>query len=402
MVENGLHTTRILLGLWLALSLTSCYEPIVMDPKTELPIIVRCILTDTTSTQTLTLNYACRHSGESLKPVCIAEEVSISDDSSSYTFKHVANGNWEADNFNIEYNKKYHLKIAVGDIVLSAETTFPNHIELQTEFIYFEHPGSEWGSGTYAVRLQKQDGTPYQDFCNLWVISRSPRNRAESATYKDGHSYTSEFLVTTNEYADNFNTCSLSCMDLACFFVEARKNANEYQESKLIELYGKRRASEILWNDNRASHSPYFLTRYYPQKSVHRKVIRIPYPKNYSNRNGIEDIENGAESIMRGDEYSFLVLGDYNMNDPESWKIPVVGETGKIDISAHMCDFMCVDYYVISDEYDVFLKELYTRGINADDGVAMDILYNQENLPSNVSNGYGVFGALSVLKCLPY
>ncbi len=394
---------QLLLCAALTLCATSCYETVILDPKADLPVIVRCVLTDTTTTQTLFLHYAISPSEITPVPIETADEVSVSDGVSVHQFRHIADGRWESEHFPTDYNRTYSLKISIGDLTLTAETTFPDRIGLKTEFIYFDSEVAEKdGSGCYAVRLQDADGAPYQEACKLWAVSRSPRNRSESVAYKDGHSYTSEFLVTTNEYADKFNICSLTCMDLPCFFVESRKKASDYQEAKVIEYYGKNRADELFSTSYSVSLVPYFLRRYYPEKSVHRKAVRIPLPKNYSNRDGIGKIEDDSESKLCGDEYAFLVAGDYNMDDPDSWKIPVVKKEGIIDRYAHLCDFICIDYLVMSDEYDTFMKELYTRGINADDGVAMDILYNQKNLPSNVSNGYGIFGAQSVLQCLPY
>lgn len=205
----------------------SCYETVILDPKADLPIIVRCVLTDTTTTQTLYLHYAISPSEKTSVPIETADEVSVSDGVSVHHFRHITDGRWESEQFRTDYNRRYYLKISIGDMTLTAETTFPDRIGLKTEFIYFDSEVAEKdGSDCFAVRLQDKDGAPYQEACKLWAISRSPRNRSESVAYKDGHSYTSEFLVTTNEYADKFNICSLTFMDLPCFFVESRNNSS--------------------------------------------------------------------------------------------------------------------------------------------------------------------------------
>lgn len=375
---------------------TACYETIVMDPKAELPVVVNCVLVDTTSTQSLTLHYACSPSQSEPTPVEDAR-VSISDDNSKHVFEYTSDGKWISENFSIEYNKEYTLEVRAGDEMITAKTKFPDHIIVHNATYGIKDREEVFQDGTNeildecgGIMLQTAEGKPYKKACKLWIRSRSPRNASESVTYTPGHEYTCEFLATDNKYVDNFNVSTLLFKNLECYYANYRDLKDKLREI-INRTFDTDDAEKLDYALSLASHTELLFKRKFLQYPLHRKVLRIDYPENYSNKVN-------ADYEMRRVETAFLVVADFNYDDPQSWAIrpPMKKrwQNNSYNLTQH-------EFMILSDEYDTFLKEVYTRKLNDEDGNAMDILYNRENLPTNVSNGYGIFGAMSVAEYDP-
>ncbi len=381
----------------------ACYETVIMDPMADLPVVVNCVLVDTTSTQSLTLHYACSPSQTEPSPISDAK-VSVSDEKGEHVFEYVSNGKWESKGFTVEYNREYSLTVKVGDEVITARTTFPDRIKVRNAFYGMkdgEYTSVEDGKTVTVeildacggVMLQTAAGEPYKKACKLWVWSRSPRNADESVTYTPGHEYTCEFLATDNKYADNFNTGTLVFKDLEYYYLklnDIRSRLHQIIDDNFDgwdAMYLNNTVSDYTWC------TELLFRRKYMHYPLHRKVLRIDYPENYSNRVN-------ADYEMRLEETAFLIVSDFDYDDHQSWAIrpPIrklyIGHSNPFNLTRH-------EFLVLSDEYDSFLKEAYTRKLNEEDGNIMDVLYNRDNLPTNVSNGFGIFGAVSVAEYDP-
>ncbi len=399
-----LHPSLSLVCLTVASFLSAaCYETVIMDPKADLPVVVNCVLVDTTSTQSLTLHYACSPSQTEPSPISDAI-VSVSDGDGEHVFEYVSDGKWESKGFTVEYNREYALTVKVGDEVITARTTFPDRIIVRNTFYRIkdgEYTFSVDGETVTVegidecggVMLQTAAGEPYKKACKLWVWSRSPRNADESVTYTPGHEYTCEFLATDNKYADNFNTGTLVFKDLNYYYLKLRDIRSRLHQIIDDNFDGEdaRYLNSVVSNFNACTELLFM--RKFMHCPLHRKVLRIDYPENYSNRVN-------ADYEMRCVESAFLIVSDFNFDDQQSWAIrqPIrysyTGWDNPFNLTRH-------EFLILSDEYDSFLKEAYTRKLNEEDGNIMDILYNRDNLPTNVSNGFGIFGAVSVAEYDP-
>lgn len=389
----------------------SCYESISLEPHAETPVVVHCILTDTTTTQQLQLCLGASPSSDSYLPITDGI-ITITGDGETHTFKHVDNGIWEAYSFMPCNNVRYDLRIVRDGKDITASTIFPDIIRIKEEKLRFfdtvtiEDEVLKTGGSACATMLVDADGEPYLHACNLWCMTRSPRGVHEEVGYIPGHEYRSQYLMTTNEYADKFNVTPLSFNDLYCFSPNGHQNMLECLDSLWKQTWAP---GEILPNGTTYHYSidwliswnhtlpeeVAFMSRFYPRNPVFRDAIRIAYPENYSNRAH-------APYPYIESELSFLIIGDFKPDDPLSLKwqsmfFNHIANGGK-NSSIRYKDIMMYDFHVLSDEYDSFMKELYIRKINQDDGNAVDILYNKENLPCNIHGGRGIFGAQSILR----
>lgn len=398
----------ILIAIVSVVLLSGCLESISYDREGEEQLVVYCVLTDTTSTQRLRL-FTTSPSGIAAEMQSGAKVV-VSSEKGTHVFHWVGGDMWEAEDFCPENNVKYDLTVLCEGNGLESSTVFPDAVRIKKQLVGFKVSEDDIGVHSTGVMLVCEDGKPYLKACNLWVISRSPKNQEEEAGYISGHEYTSRYLATTNEYADPFSSTSLKINDLQSFSNEAYSVLLGNLQRQMKSCY----PPDLIYNTGPATYhykidyllewnAPRFsdvslISRFYGLRPLYQSVLRISFPDNYDNSTHAPYI------FPESNPHSFIVIGDYLVDDPLSlrWKslfldrFDVGMDAGRRRFD--MQDIMVLEYSILSDEYDVFLKELYQRKFNEESGNAVEILYNKNNLPSNIIGGEGVFGCQSIIQ----
>lgn len=342
-----LAPSSVIIGLFLSVS---CVETIVMDPETEnLPVVVNCTLqgghvsalTTSGGCQHLDLFYAKGKKAGAFVPVEEAE-VYLTDGSGNVIvqFAHSSGTRWESEPVILRPGHTYTLYVKIsGRETVSGRTTIPYEFEAN----------SVWGIALVRDTNDSLDGSidfsvPASHPHHLWIYAHKDGPHAKEETDDDLY----EYLVTDNAYADDFNIVGRRFSDLDF----------SGTPGAAFKDYWRRLRRMQSWK---------------PDLPLHRGFLRIDLPANYSNGRTNEEKEEYGSS----ENQFILVCGPQECPLEDDWR--------------HVSRRDHYDFYSYSDEYDQYLRDVYTR--KGKIGHDLTVLYSTANVYSNVTNGMGVVGS---------
>ena len=362
--------SRILTIITVALLLSSCVEPIVMDPLEEMPVVVNCVLTRdgqgpavfsgmtfTTPEQKLYLYYAKSPSGSDYVVIKDAE-VTVSE----RRFKHKFSWNGECwtSSFLPEFDTQYTLDVTLPDgRTLSGSTTYPEALTITSHPLYI-YPGMVTSLAGWQ-RITRYDwiSGPKRD-AFLWAI---PTPECEMP-----------YLVTDHSGADNANV-------VGGFWKDLPVSMQCYSSiTKIRDTLHRDEWDYGIWDAfvQRCNTLP-----------VHRGYLRICHPSDYDNGNenaktqftGSRKTDTGEVGVVT-DSWSdaFILFGDrfINFTLPGMFGPDVFG--------------MLYKTYFLSEEYDAYLNSILHMQLRGDELAAS--YFSPDANYTNINGGIGVFGAI--------
>ena len=356
----------LLLGIILLLA-GSCVEPIVMDRHEDLPVVVYCVLKDA-DTQSLELYYAKGKTKQEYVPVTEAEVSLYSFDEKVAEFEYDGS-EWKLD-YHPQFGNKYRLVIQLADgAQLSAETRMPDNVDL---FCFAHHqfpievdrdnPPSYGFSFSYELRLLNRSpshpdtyGTAYQGALNLWIYAL---NQWAFYSWMPEYMSHNELITTDHPGVDLFNASGISLKELPCFQEESLSQFNRYYRYALN-----------------------WMLDYMPDLPMCREFVHINQPVGFNNGQDTSD-----PATVHYSEISFLLSTNFVENNESRTHV----NWHNMPLTPRAPYELRYEFVSVSDELDRYLRDLYVRELNKDN---MSMLYNTENVYSNVTNGVGVFGA---------
>jgi hypothetical protein len=348
--------------LSITLLVSSCVETIVMDSHEELPVAVYCVLEES-DTQTLELYFAKGKSYTEYSPITEAEVSLYCFDEKVADFIHYYGAVWKAS-YKPECSRLYQLQIQIPQRdLISAKTKMPDNFDV---FCFWEHKeGIMDLSGyafTYELRVLHRSpshpdtyGTPFNNKSNLWVFPLS--QWTEGKPNQEEYQY-NELIATDHPYADLFNVSGLLLKELPCFQEESYSQFNQFYRD------------DLLWMPER-----------FPDLPMCKNFVHINHPAHFDNGQDIT-----APDCTHYSTGSFVLstnfITEYEVRDnPDNPLAPIT----PLFPGDNYYEFISV-----SDELDLYLRDLYIKDLNRDN---MSLLYSTENIHSNIDNGTGVFGA---------
>ena len=363
---------RFLTILTVALPLlSSCVEPIVMDPLEEMPVVVNCVLTREVKqgigfggttlygfslelpTQKLYLYYAKRPSEKEYTSISDAT-VKVSGGEQTYYFEW--NGECWTSSFLPVFEETYVLSIKLKDgKALSSTMVFPPLVGLEGGVPDFSH--------SYANNITTKSTYPPVIIASAFAFSvpvigdKLSRNGEFINHEKSGTSNVWIFakegdknvgrIITNHPGADNFNIINGSFDDFRAY-----NHLHSYIKTPFSTDY----------------HS--YLNDFLSASPVHKDYVRIKYDWN-------------SPFFLAADfDYERMVPYDdpYGIDPDGDGFYP-----GLYIDTRYECYFM-------SDEYDAFLRELANKQIHADEMVNQ--FFSPDVEYSNIVNGKGCFGGM--------
>ena len=357
MARSGYIAAALILILP-ALCLTGCIEEISLGTGEASRVVVHCLLKEG-DVQTMELFYTSEARDGVRRPVTDAEVILSSYDEEVSRFRYDSGCVWSA-RFTPKHCKLYKLKVITGGDTLSAQTRFPDDVDVAAYFkgrysdtshhhsylfVSYElryisdsihiTPGTTYDDLIY-LHLY---GKPYSNSYNLWVF---PHNLGRGDYEK--------YIGTTHQMADNFNLSSLFVADLPCFS----------RDSVLAMRMGDTRR-QLAW-----------YPAIYPDLQLHDGFVRIPVPANYR-------WDKSQEELTRTPVYSpraFVLVREF----------PITYGYNETPVYIKLYDF-----YFLSDEADRYYKDVYAKDINKEQFI---FEYDTDNIYTNIEGGgSGVFGA---------
>lgn len=340
----------------------SCVETIVMDPKEEKPVVVYCVLNDTSSVQRMQLLRAALPSeGETLIPIPEEEVVRArlyTTEARSMDFHYKGEGVWETSEFSVLYGQRCHLEVE-----LSTGQRFTAQADYPEKWEVFRQDG--WNLYRVSRMIEKEKGdTILTGPISYWIT--------QYHLLSEGERHYSEFLTTTHPFVDAFNATPLCLSDLACF------------RSDVWDKAGM---------NSRYSHT--FYPYLNPDSRLYWRAVRIHFPRETETEQ--DRSENAKElkdwTIVPDAEKRvlFFVLGEYD----SEYAIRHRDETG-------YRPELFTEIRVVSDDYDQFLKDIYKKGLSIESGDLFETMYNRQEVACNILGGAkGFFGAESI-HIFPY
>lgn len=338
----------------------SCIEAIDMQVEGESPIIVFCILTED-SEQILSLYKVSREPNrDSLsvqaksvllrtiafdkvyEDMIVIDTVAIFEQSSLFKWKAL---------FTPKYETLYHLEIDLLDGGhISATTQFPHNLKIKLNHSKWM-PIDDFTSCTmcsyevfqYNWSYGSTTSTPEYEAnrtaCNMWIYPNY-----------DEFFFNSSDFVTDHPGVDIANMSERTFSDFLYFRKDSLERWNSWDE-------------RFTWE--------YYRTMYYdPEMPVYKGYLHIHHPGFFNNGLSKEVIQN---STTFRSEKEFTVTGDFSMLQHRS-----------------LCDGRNYRWIFVSDEFDLYLQDVYNRYLNKDNIL---YVYDTENIYTNIQGGIGVFGA---------
>ncbi|MDO4827450.1 MAG: DUF4249 family protein [Bacteroidia bacterium] len=344
--------------LWL----TGCIEEISLDTGEASRVVVNCLLKEG-DVQTMELYYTSEARDGVRRPVTDAEVILSSYDEEVSRFRYDSGCVWSA-RFTPKHCKLYKLKVITGGDTLSAQTRFPDDVDVAS---YFKGRYSDTSHHhtylfvSYELRYISDTifiydwttseqidfavtyGKSYPSACKMWVFPRD-LGRGDHERY----------IGTTHALADDFNLSSLFVSDLPCFSRDSILAMDSQTTRRVVEWY------PVL----------------YPGLQLHDGFVRIPIKTNYQLNKSQKEVTDTPLNSPR----AFVLVRDI----PTSFTHPIHSNAL---LKAELYDF-----YFLSNEADSYFKDVYSRKINKDNFV---FEYETDNVYSNIEGGgLGVFGAI--------
>lgn len=320
------------------LIVSSCVETITLDSNEEQPVVVYCILQDS-DTQSMDLFYAKGKSQSDYQPVTDATVELFCGEEKVAEFTKSDGVKWSSP-FKPEYGKTYQLVISIqgSDSPITAVTRMPDRVEVDcwmkrrwyNDFNYIFY---SYEIRTHDRRPGQYDyfGSPYLHSYYAWFFSKNNKN-----------------VATSHPYADHFN---ISQSSVSNFEFINKLNDSPIWSIMHTELFG-------------------WVSQYCKDLPVFNSFVRIPVPTNFNN--GFTDSE--TVYIPLYSPLSFILINDYDLRNDS------------FELGARY------DVYFLSEEYDLYMKQLYTKTVlNKDNFLSV---FDTENLYTNIRGGFGIFGAV--------
>lgn len=330
------HFYRFYLLLLIVFCTTSsCLQPISLDSGEDLIITVNCILKES---DIQTIETSCSD--------VISASIIDNNLDSIYEFKG-ENGIYTSD-FYPEYGHEYTLTIiSAKHDTITGHTSFPEDLvvagymkrrDVETPFISLTKSllvGYELRIPNHKPGIIDPYGQPYNKACNLWIFPSPLLNISNDE----------RLIGSSIQCVDDFNLTPIKLKNLPIFSVDSLKQMSAAEKE------------QIRW-----------IPSLYGEIPMHQGCLRVNIPNMYNNHYSPEEIDNGAIYSER----SFIIYHDFMDR-----ALPAQG--GLFDI------------YNVSDEYDLYLRDIYQRHFN--EGKQIMLLYNNDDSYSNISGGKGIFGA---------
>ena len=361
-----------------------CVENVVI-PTPEPSIVVKGILMND-ATQKVDIYYTGAIDASTYMPVEDAEVVVLSGASGSdgYHYSYAGNGRYVC-NYIPEHHRKYQLVIVIpGRDTISAETVFPKKTEISTKFF----PPERFIDDGEKVREEKG----IIEYNRIFPWDRHVhRNEVEEMKRKGGTSILSQMPGILFQMDSPYPE--------AMYVV----GVNE-EDGKLV------RASELATNhlyvdqanlNKRRYHSPivpgqdtsirlgydYAFASHYDELLLRDDYLRISAPDTYDNGLGrlyqIVYPRDGAYFTMVDASPLFTVVGDISYN--YWWE-----DERERRSSLYFC--------AVSQEYDRYLQDCWEQTVSTEGDLLATLYVDASRIYSNVKGGYGVFGAMYVLR----
>ena len=318
--------------------LTSCVEPIVMDPLEEMPPVVCCVLTrdgkfadyGDAPVQSLKLYYARRPLESKYVDIPDAD-VKITMDRQTFHFT------WDGEKYTCafwpQFRAEYELKITLANgEKITASTRYPNRCEIVYSPIYIGR--TELSAAGYAWVYHENSDLPYpekEDY--LWI---TPSREGISS------------FVTNHPGADGFNIVAEGVsQDLPVGpMMKGQYKALAKKEFETCKLEDWDRFEEAFFG-----------------LPIHKNFLRLVHPVDY------ED-----SFILEADELNIIY-------PPPRWFGVLTQYT--LPIQTH----------VLSKEYDHYLRGAVNRSLHADELTSL-YDYDLDADYSNIEGGIGIFGGI--------
>ena len=416
MLQSAIHSIfrRDAFIIILSVILSACVDNIVFESGNEQAIFVKCILDKTKNDQALEIKYAEDIGGMS-QPIGQKVTASIlSGNKQVASFSKVSDTEWVALGFSPEFNTGYTLSVDLEDgRHIEGETFFPSefsvNFNLDTAIVIHEDGLKEkfplLKCEISDAGLNRAYSEPrVSDFKgNVWITGRSPSG-AKSR-------YDSQYLFTDFSEVDNFNVVSLTLSDLECFSQEgisafSKKVVERYTQEDYFEREINSINQMYPWMDY-LDYSEYCVSSHVvgwlaamPDAPAHYKVIRLPFSGRGRLSTYVEEDKDwdGVSFIKPGSKMPvFRLVADFDASSPETTTIT------NYHWDAHYITLMTFNFHFVSEEYDNYLRGVYTKEIRKKAGDLGNI-YDETQPYSNLSgaNVVGVFGATYAFGGIPY
>ena len=318
----------------------SCVETIVMDSKEEKPVVVYCVLNDTTSVQRLELYYASSLAGEGMTPVpeedVAAVVLHFSDP--EYPFIHQDGALWTCSHPLIQ-GKEYVLTIFMEDGRTFEGTT---RVPKMEPFGFFHRKSDLFGIilDHYYTGLGSIEGKdpPYDDQVSLWTMMYQPIGKEKRYCHYLCVSKNTQMVIPGVHLGD-FACYDPSFMKQAGWTDRAIKNTRPMMDLPVVE-----------W-------------------AIRDKYIRNSAP--------IRETTS--------------LLGEYDLDAAIKQKVELNFPPG-VELGQPI---LMVESHYVSPEYDAFLTAQYKKRSNILAGDVLSLLKEEKEFPSNITGTsvVGVFGS---------
>lgn len=397
---------------WLLLAgLMGCIEDVKIDLGTEEAIAVDCVLRNR-ATQTLRLYRLKEVYGADARAI---EDASVTlwaydDEVGEYSevakFQHHGGMEWRAE-YEPKHGVRYKLSVRIsGNKEITAETTFPKDLRLivvkrinefslpiDTILLYAfgyevreaknvwsinKHPVPDPRAGDFKYvngeKVQFRDyRTVYKDSCKIWIYPHVEAERdsiypgiPKNAGWEILHLYPEfydfyghskpyvKYVATDHQYVDDFNLTPGTVRDMKWC------NIDDYAHMRLKRQWP-------LWAC--------------PDLPLHDSFLRIAHPANFVNRKYQYELNDEQSTGIQKVKNYFYILADCSKSFGYHYTISAFHDTLSWVVEAHF----------VSEEYDSYLKDVYTSKDSVDDFILS--AYDAKHISSNVNGGYGIFGA---------
>lgn len=386
---------RVIALLSALAAFSSCVDPISLDPMEEMPLVVNCVLTRPdnqwdipddndvfdyreTSPQYLDL-YRAKRPSETGYQIISDARVAVTSGDKRYDF-HWNGERWESS-FRPRYGGTYLLEVITADNdTLTARTRFPQRLHLTRVPVHVDF-GGWWGVNTRASYFCLLNQYSYFETVSVTPNAIYNELRTKTRAYTGNYSMwisaiqddePVDAIFTSHPSADAFNITPLSWN--GCSLRE------DFMEN---------------FNDvsNRREPDPALLERWdiydrlMQKSSAHATVLRIHHTGGLPGcLDGTSEMHAPVEYEGFSDDCLFAVAGAFDVTRKhyeDTWD--------GIDIYS---EWYYSSYYkvrFVSEEYDMYLRDVYGKNIVRGDEFASH--YSMDKIYTNIKGGKGIFGA---------
>lgn len=378
--------------------MTGCIQPVEIAPPEERAVVVKCILMNDAA-PTVELYYSGAIGDTHFDPVEDAQVMISTKAGSVYPFNYEKDGRY-LGHFLPNPGQSYHLTVLVpGRDTISATTTIPERFEMNSTFF----PPEEWledseriKSTLYIPELSTPDFPMYdwEEYYRIYPWTFGKSSKAIEAMRSEGGSSMLDLMP-------GMVFSVVSSWPRVMYIVASREEGGKMVQAKHLAtnhlLADNANLGEKVYHseDNVISEPPLRqqfeceIGTHYEGLPLHDDYLRIVSDDDYDNGLGkIYHLVYTLGSALPNDylhESSsfFTVVGDFSYN---YW-----GEDGKtIRSSLFFCS--------VSEEYDLYLQDCHRQVASMKGDILATLYSNATNNYTNVHGGFGIFGAMFVLR----